>query len=761
MKRPFLPTVILLAALALAAPLGAGQGQAQNPPAGKYPPAVSLTLTRAASPVRIDGRLDEPAWQNAGKLDRFFEWRPGENSEPPVKTECLVTYDDSRLFIGFRCFDPEPAKIRAHLMDRDAMDTFIQDDHVEFMLDTFNDERRAFQFRVNPLGVQADAVFSELDGYEDFSWDAIWETAGAITDFGYVVEVAVPFNQLRFPKTKGPQTWGFEAERSYPRNVRHRMSSHVRDRDRTCILCQFNKVTGFEGITPGLNMQLTPTLTVDRSDERRQFPSGPMETGSTEADPGLTARWGLTPNLMLNAALNPDFSQVEADVAQLDVNTRYALFYPEKRPFFLEGADFFMTPIQAVFTRTVADPFWGAKVTGKVGRSAVGFFAARDRINNLLFPSNQGSGAASLDDDVTSGVFRYRYDLGRGSTLGALYAGRDGGGYRNHAGGVDGFLRLGESDMVIFQFLRSDTRYPFSLAIEQGQPMDAFAGNALQAQYIHQTRSWLVAAAYQDFDPGFRADSGFMPRVDTRRVDAETHFTLYGKRGGGKRGDWFDSLEFWVRAYRVEDHSGRLTDSRVALGGLYQGPWQSVLQLVGRWNQEYYAGKLYDTSDLILAALVKPRSGLSFGLEGQLAGAIDYANVRSARSVYVGPTAEFGLGRHVNLNASYILQRLSRDEGRIYTANLLQGRLIYNVNTRCFLRAIVQFQDLDRNLALYGYPVAEKTQELFSQLLFSYKLNAQTVLFLGYSDNSLGMSGIDLTRADRTFFLKIGYAWVL
>jgi hypothetical protein len=720
-----------------------------------------LTLTPAASPIRVDGRLDEPAWQSAGKLDRFFEWRPGDNAEPPVKTECLVTYDDARLYIAFRCFDPEPSKIRAHLMDRDATDTLIQDDHIWFMLDTFNDERRAFQFRVNPLGVQADAVLSELDGVEDFSWDAIWESAGAVTDFGYTVEAALPFNQLRFPKTKGPQTWGFEAERSYPRNVRHRMSSHPRDRDRTCLLCQFNKITGFEGITPGLNMQFTPTLTVNRSDARDNFPSGPMTTGPTGADAGLTARWGLTPNLMLNATANPDFSQVEADVAQLDVNTRFALYYPEKRPFFLEGADFFMTPIQAVFTRTVADPFWGAKVTGKIGRSAVGFFAARDRINNLLFPSNQGSGAASLDEDVTSGVFRYRYDLGRGSTLGALYAGRDGGDYRNQAGGVDGFLRLGQSDFIIFQFLRSDTRYPLSLAVEQGQPTGSFAGNALLAQYIRQTRSWFVAAAYQDVDPGFRADSGFLPRVDTRMVDLMTGVTVYGKRAGGKRGEWFNQIQFTARANRIEDHSGRLTDSRVALGAQYDGPLQSVVQIVGRWNQEYYAGKLYDTSDSVLMATVKPASGLSLGLLGNLANAIDYANARSAAALRVGPNAEFGLGLHLNLNVSYMLERLSRDEGRIYTANLLQGRLIYNVNTRCFLRAIAQFRDLDRNPGLYDYPVETKTRGLFTQFLFSYKLNAQTVLFLGYSDNSLGTREIDLTRTGRSFFFKIGYAWVL
>ncbi len=213
--------------------------------------ANPLVMTKAASPIKIDGVLDDPAWEKAGRLDVAYEWQPGENAPPPVKTEVLITFDDSYFYVAYRCFDPDPKAIRAHLMDRDATDTLIQDDHISFMVDTFNDERRAFQFRVNPLGVQADAVFSELEGYEDFSWDAIWKSAGRIEEFGYAIEVAIPFNQLRFPAGGGVQTWGFEADRSYPRNVRHRISTHPRDRNINCIICQFNKITGFENISPG------------------------------------------------------------------------------------------------------------------------------------------------------------------------------------------------------------------------------------------------------------------------------------------------------------------------------------------------------------------------------------------------------------------------------------------------------------------------------------------------------------------------------
>lgn len=493
------------------------------PAAEQVPPPAHFTITPAVSKIKVDGILDEDVWQKATMMKLPFEQLPGDNTPAPVETECLLTFDRAHLYIAFRCLDPEPGKIRAHLMDRDAIDTFIQDDHISVIIDAFNDERRGFQFRVNPLGVQADANFSELEGYEDFSWDAIWASAGKITDWGYAVEMAIPFNQLRFARTEQAQTWGFSAERSWPRSVRHRMGSYPRDRNRSCLLCQFNKISGFEGISPGRNLEFDPTLTVNRTDamDMGSFPSGSLATGKAAAEPGITAKWGITPNLILNGTANPDFSQVEADVAQLDVNTRFALYYPEKRPFFLEGADFFLTPVQAIFTRTVADPVWGAKLTGKTGRSALGFFAAQDRINNLIFPSNQGSSATSIDENVFGGVLRYRYDLGQGSTLGLLYTGRAGKDYANHVGGADGFIRLGRSDSLSFQFLGSQTEYPGALARDFGQKEGFFGGFTLQTQFAHRTRNWEAYASYSDLSTGFRADYGFVPRVDVRTFDAE------------------------------------------------------------------------------------------------------------------------------------------------------------------------------------------------------------------------------------------------
>src|SRR3990172_7875881 len=273
----------------------------------KIPP---FQVRAAVSEIKTDGVLDEEAWKNAVVIPLPYEWTPGDNVPPPVNTDCLVTYDKDHFYIAFRAHDPDPGAIRAHIMDRDSIDTFIQDDHIGIMIDPFNDERRGVQLRVNPLGIQADAVFSEQDGIEDWSWDIIWNSAGKINERGYVVEIAIPFNQLRFPRTAGVQTWGFEAFRSWPRNVRHRMSSRWTDRNASCVLCQENKIVGLQGITPGRNLEFDPTLTTDRTERLNDFPGGDLQSEGWDAEPGLTARWGLTPNLTLNGTLNPAFSQV-------------------------------------------------------------------------------------------------------------------------------------------------------------------------------------------------------------------------------------------------------------------------------------------------------------------------------------------------------------------------------------------------------------------------------------------------------------------
>ncbi len=718
------------------------------------PSAQNFTVTPATSPIKVDGVLDEQAWSDAVVINLPYEWMPGDNIPSLVDTDCLVTFDKKYFYVGFRCYDQEPEKIRAHLMDRDATATLIQDDHVVIMVDTFNDERRAFQFRVNPLGVQADANFSESEGYENFSWDAIWKSKGKINNWGYAIEIAIPFSQLRFSKSSEVQTWGFDAERSYPRNVRHRLISHMRRRDIGCFLCQQNKITGFQGMTTGLNIEIDPTLTAVRTDKREDFPDGSLVTGDDKYDPGVTFRWGITPNLILNATANPDFSQVEADVAQLDVNTRFALYYAEKRPFFLEGADFFLTPVEAVFTRTVADPDGGLKLTGKLGKNAVGFFGAYDRINNLIFPSNQGSASTSIDQNVTSGVFRYRRDVGRNSTIGLLYTGRMADDYYNHVAGVDGFLRLSRTKELRFQYLHSETDYSDTTSSAFGQPSEDFGGDALGASFYHRGRNWMYGLSYNDRNPTFRADYGFVPRVDIRSASVDISRLIWGKRG-----DWFTRITVGAFGSVTYDHDGNLTDNTMALQTSYSGPLQSVFHATYFRERERFLQEVYDKDQLSFYTEIKPAGGIKFNLMGWLGDVIDYSNARKAFALNVIPAAEVNLGRNININVQHDFQRFTLRGDEIFQASLSQLTLVYNFSLRMFVRGIVQYLNVARTPELYINPVQRRTQTVFTQILFSYKLNPQTVIFLGYSDNYFGETGLDVTQTDRTFFIKLGYAW--
>lgn len=747
------------AALLICLPFASLQVSAQVAPRGgeDRPDRPAYGVAPATSEIRVDAVLDEPAWEEAAAVPLTHEWFPGDNTEPPVETVCLVTFDQENLYLAFRASDPEPGRIRARLAERDAP---TDDDTVGFMLDTFDDRRRAFQFRVNPLGVQMDALTSDVDQSEDWSWDAIWASAGRITAEGYVVEVAVPFRQLRFPRAEveagAVQTWGFLAMRDYPRSVRHRIRSTANDRSLSCFVCQFHPLTGFRRIETGRNLELDPTLTVSRADRRSGFPGGQLTAGDEEAEAGLTATWGITPSMTLNAALNPDFSQVEADAAQLDVNERFALFFPEKRPFFLEGTDLFGTPLPVVFTRTVADPSAGLKLTGKESGHAYGVLVAEDRLTNLIFPAHQGSDETSLDRDLRTAFLRYRRDVGETSTLGVLYTGRGGSGYENQVLGVDGALRVTDSDVIRFQALGSRTEYPAAVAAAHGQPSGAFDGSAWLLDYRHGERDWAWFATYQDLDPEFRADAGFLPRVDLKTARAGVERTFWG----GEE-DWYRRFEVFLGADATRDHAGEVEEWGGDLVVTYQGPWQSVVSVNVAPNGEHFAGVDYDNFRQSVFVALRPSGAIALSGRVNWGETIDFENSRQADFVSIQPEIELNLGRRFRGELDHVWQELEVEPGRLFTARLTRARLYYHLNRRTFVRAILQHRDVDRNAAVYLDPVEPEIEQLLSQLLFSYELNPRTVVLAGYSDDRLGVRGTELTQTGRTFFLKLGYAWLL
>ena len=748
-KRPRIRLVTFLLAFAVL-PAAASAQDPQATPAG-LPPKQAHAIRAATSQIRVDGLLDEAAWADATVVPLTHEWAPRDNAEPPVATECLVTFDDDNLYVGFRAHDPNPGQIRAYLADRD---TAFLDDSVGFYIDTFNDQRRAFQFRVNPLGVQMDGTVSDIEETEDWSWDAIWDSKGQITPDGYVVEIALPLKQIRFPRASEEQTWGFLAQRTYPRSVVHQLRSTWNNRQQDCQVCQYETVTGFRKLEAGYNLETTPTLTSKRTDARPTL-SRPIESGDEDVEAGLSVRWGISPNVSLNAAVNPDFSQVEADFAVLDVNERFALSFPEKRPFFLEGADFFTTAYNAVFTRTVFDPKFGLKLTGKEEENAFGAFVTEDRVNALLVPGRESSTVAFLDEDVRTGVARYRRDIGETSTLGVLYAGRDGDDYSNQVYGVDGSVRITPVDTIRFQALGSRTDYPLELARSLRQSVDAFEGEAWVGEYAHTTRDWMWRAAYNSIADEFRADSGFMPQVGFEEASGQLQRTFWGQKGG-----WYSRFIVNVNSSTKDDKDGELLEQDFNVFMTYEGPMQSVVRLRVLPNNESFLGNEWFNyrQDLLLA--IRPSGHLGMDLFLRQGEVIDFTNVRQVDFVQIQPSFDFRVGRHLFGDFDHNRQEFLVHGQRYLKAELTQATLRYHLNVRTFVRAILQYRDVERDLDLFrpGLPLNAEEENFFSQFLFSYKLNPQTVLLAGYSDNYLGTQEIDLTQRDRTFFLKLGYA---
>lgn len=736
------------------------------------PPGTDGRLRYDVAPVagelRVDGRLDEPGWADAVVIPLPWEVAPSENDQAPVDTECRLAQDADHLYLGCTARDPRPDRIRAYVVDRDGIDGH---DRITLTLDPFDDQRRAFQFGVSALGVQSDAVLAQNGAGNpnegptalpvDPSWDAIWSSAGTITETGFVVEAAIPFRSLRFPGNGG--SWGVYFTRWWPRSANVEIRSATWNRDDSCVLCQANLVSGIEGGAPGVNLQLTPTFTSARS-ETRPTADGPLVADPISRDVGLDAQWGVTSDLTLNLTANPDFSQVEADVAQLDVNNRFALFFPEKRPFFLEGADFFGTPVRAVFTRSIVDPTGGAKVTGKLGSNAVGVLVAQDRTNNLLLPGSQFSRAASLDESVVTAVGRFRRDVGSTSTLGALYTGREGGdgsGYFNRVGGADAFWRPIPSLTVQGQLLRSATRYPDAVADDFDQPAGSFEGNAGTVRATWSTSSWEARGNYRHTDPGFRADAGFVTQTGVRGGNVDLT-----RRWWGDSDRWFTQLRVEAGTWMNRDFDGNQLNGGLWFGLGYQGPGQLS---IGVWPnvfmKEHFAGTTYeDLNQLWFDVRAAPSGWWSVGLNGNVGDAIDFANEGLGSELRLAPDVSLRLGRRVELGLTHTYQTLDRDGRRVFTANLSQLRSVYNFSTRSFVRAIAQYRRTDRNPGAYADEVDHRADGLFAQLLYAYKVNPQTVLFLGYSQDGAGLTDFEqrrtpITVQGRTLFLKLGYAW--
>ena len=708
-------------------------------------------VPKVNSEINVDAILDELFWEEAVKIDANIEVRPGENIDAPVKTEVLLAYDNSHIFVAFKAYDPDPSQIQAHYCDRDKI---FDDDWILILFDTFNDQRRTYDFACNPLGIQSDFIETTTGGGGD--WDTIWESDGRITDEGYIVEMAIPFSSLNFPDTEEDQIWGFDAVRSYPRSVRHHIGVFPRDRNNNCYMCQSEKLIGFAGASPGNNIEIVPTLSALVSQERSDYTTGKFIETERRTAPGLTAQWGITPNVTFSTTLNPDFSNVEADVLQLDINNQFAIYYPEKRPFFLESSDFFSTPLTAVHTRTLADPIWGLKLSGREGIHTVGVFSAQDEITNYLFPGSESSNSTSANTRSQGSAARYKLDISQSSNIGILMTDRRGHDYQNQLASIDGDLKFTQTDRFTFQVLGSQTEYPEFISSEYDQPSSKFSGKAYRVYYSHNTRDYELYGRHWDLDQNLRADMGFISQTGIK----------YSEIGGRYRwrrdpGHWYNWLGIQASYDYRRDQNNQLLHRAWTGGATYEGPLQSHASLYGEIGKDRYEGLEFRMNWINGCLGLRLIAPMWFHFHWRYGDQIDYANTRPGTRLQLNPTVHLNLGLRLKVEIDHTYEQLDVSPGRLYTANINRIKLMYQFSKRIFLRTIIQYRHYRRNAFLYTDEVDPKSESLFSQFLFSYKLNPQTVFFLGYSDDYYGDQDILLTQTNRTVFCKIGYALTL
>ena len=455
-----------------------GQQGSQTPSVGNGPSVIPaekrrpIPIPKLSPPAAIDGKLDEEVWESAAVFKDFYQTSPGYNIAPSEHTEAYIFYDEQALFIGFKCWD-DPEKIRSTVAARDAIS---DQDNVTVWLDTFADHRRAYVLAFNPLGIQQDGIFVEGQG-TDLSVDILMESKGAVFDWGWSVEVRIPFKSLRYRAGPG-RTWGINVARSIHRLNQENDQWMPDDRNVSGTLIKHGRLTGLDGIRAGRTLSVVASTTVSETGKRvSTIPPSLLTPSSVDpgafvnrpvrAQLGATIKYTITPDLTFDMAINPDFADVEADAPVATANERFPIFYAEKRPFFLEGLDILTTPNQLFHSRTIIAPVLAAKLTGKVGKTSLGLLFAIDKgagifnDEELSDPSRLASIQEFVNKKAYVGVLRLKRDVGAEDSIGVFGSIRSFPERHNAVFGFDGKFKLSPKLIANFSAVGTMSRSCF------------------------------------------------------------------------------------------------------------------------------------------------------------------------------------------------------------------------------------------------------------------------------------------------------------
>ena len=698
----------------------------------------TVTLTKADVPPVIDGKLDDPAWATAIRFEDWKTFKPDVDKDPSQKTVAYLTYDADNFYFAVRAFDTEPGKIKAAVSKRDGIDA---DDIVGFILDTFDDQQSGFTFMLNAQGIQEDGMMN-VQGNVDTGFDMVWYSKGRIDDNGWTVEARVPLGSLRFPARK-VLTMRALFFRFFIRTSEQATSPPINPNSGS-ILGQSRPVE-VSGLHYKRVIELLPAATYRHVQDALDGRMVTTDKTKLTDVPSLTAKIGVTSDLVFDGAWNPDFSQVEADAGQVDINLRYANYYQEKRPFFLEGQDLWQfaammedSPLQAlVYTRTIISPDYGFRLTGKIGR--------KDTLAAIYAKDNLPGDTLDVHPDFT--VARYKHSLNQDSYIGAFYTGREAGHWFNRVGGFDGRFRLSDVSVLSFHAFGSMTRKPDAAGLDQGTKKDYDAA----ALYEYSTRKWLVNLGYQEVSKDFQVDTGFLTRTGVRRIGAFAMYQIYPKS------HFIQKIEPFYWSYHIYDMFYHTWETMNFFVARFYLPRSTQIRFEGIVANEVFAGQRFD------------ESGLGFRVQSQLTKQVNiFGNIRRWGKAYYDPAAPYQ-GYGLSSGAEVLYQPADKlsflldltysdfyrraDRTKIYSYTILRDRNTFQLNKYLFLRGIVEYNLYYKRLTLDG--------------LVSFTYIPGTVFYVGYGsalertewDGSAYVPSDRFHEMRRGFFFKISYFW--
>jgi len=689
----------------------------------------ALKPSKTDIPPTIDGILDEPMWQSATMVTGFKTFVPDYEKDMGHKTEVFMAYDEDNLYFAFKAFD-EPDKIKTSVAARDKI---RDDDWVSINLDSFDDQQSLYGFYINPNGIQMDSKFAA--GRDDTGIDMVWYSAGQINEEGYFVEVKIPFKSIRY-RNDDIVSMGVIFGRKISRLSMQGTYPAMDPEMGANFLIQTRKMV-YEGISKFTLLEILPSVTYANSSTQQE---GILKNDINKVEVGLSAKYGITSDLILDATINPDFSQVESDVGRIDINQRFAIFYPERRPFFLEGNEVFnfaqtgrRDAVRSVVnTRSIINPFVAGKLSGKIGpRNTIASIVALDKINENEV--NNGEKMAKV------GVFRYKRSFKGDTYIGGAYTSRELNGYFNRVVGLDGQVRLTKSSTIDANFLYSFNKDSINAPVTKDY--------SLKIGYSRRTRNISYGLSYSDISD-FKSDIGFVTRTEARRFNAYISPKYYFEHNVLNR---FEPI--LSATYLLDRPSG-----------LYEYSYWLNLSLSLVRNSRISAS--YNLRNEVFLGESFSRNSIRTSVSSQITKRI-YFNVSYSRGdkIYYSGTPFQGVGTDVSLNLNLQISDKFNSSWRytftnffnkstkekVYDYSILRSRNTYQLNKYLFFRVILEYNAF--------------REQLNTDFLASFTYIPGTVVHLGYGSvyNNTKWNvdeyvpGDNLIETQRGFFFKASY----